>query len=499
MVLSIPSGVIYDGTLLKTPSAFPASTLPVLLSSAGKFSTPATVADFRSTIGLAGLSTDANGVASLNGSAAAYRAYGPTGVPYASLLHDGTNASLTASAGSVKLVPAAGGNGVIINDGILRSPASFQVQTTGGSQFFSVSSGGRLNCTDSAVGTTIYGLHPLTGGGAELNNGTNGNRAALYTGTHRVYDQSLNTAYLALSHDGTNANISTTSGSLNVGTNSRNTVLSGLWTVFTSNGAFQTAGQYPIVWSGQSVGLYPRSAGAIEINNGTAGTLRDIYFRSGFGQAQASTDVAVCAQAHASQGSTSPILKVITSAGGDLFRVLADRTVVDSGLLDLASPYNGAGATDRHTILAGYSAMYFKYAGTQCLTLAPGSMILSGGTTNNTIQCGDRGSTLTLNVIDHFGNANTVGADLKYCAGRGTGTANGGSHVWQIAPSVGVSGTTFGTLTDAMRLDSNGVLFLMNSPTVPSSNPTGGGYLFVESGALKYRGSSGTVTTIAAA
>ena len=33
--------------------------------------------------------------------------------------------------------------------------------------------------------------------------------------------------------------------------------------------------------------------------------------------------------------------------------------------------------------------------------------------------------------------------------------------------------------------------------TAPSSNPTGGGYLYVEAGALKYRGSSGTVTTIA--
>jgi hypothetical protein len=32
---------------------------------------------------------------------------------------------------------------------------------------------------------------------------------------------------------------------------------------------------------------------------------------------------------------------------------------------------------------------------------------------------------------------------------------------------------------------------------VPTTNTTGGGLLYVESGALKYRGSSGTVTTIA--
>jgi hypothetical protein len=41
------------------------------------------------------------------------------------------------------------------------------------------------------------------------------------------------------------------------------------------------------------------------------------------------------------------------------------------------------------------------------------------------------------------------------------------------------------------------VVFIGNATTVPTSNPTGGGILYVESGALKFRGSSGTVTTIA--
>jgi hypothetical protein len=44
-----------------------------------------------------------------------------------------------------------------------------------------------------------------------------------------------------------------------------------------------------------------------------------------------------------------------------------------------------------------------------------------------------------------------------------------------------------------------GVQFIGNAATVPTSNPTGGGILYVEAGALKYRGSSGTVTTIAPA
>jgi hypothetical protein len=38
-----------------------------------------------------------------------------------------------------------------------------------------------------------------------------------------------------------------------------------------------------------------------------------------------------------------------------------------------------------------------------------------------------------------------------------------------------------------------------NASAAPSDTPSGGGYLFVENGVLKYKGSSGTVTTIAAA
>jgi hypothetical protein len=48
-------------------------------------------------------------------------------------------------------------------------------------------------------------------------------------------------------------------------------------------------------------------------------------------------------------------------------------------------------------------------------------------------------------------------------------------------------------------LNGDRVLGLPNSPTVPTTNPAGGGILYAEGGALKWRGSSGTVTTIAAA
>jgi hypothetical protein len=54
----------------------------------------------------------------------------------------------------------------------------------------------------------------------------------------------------------------------------------------------------------------------------------------------------------------------------------------------------------------------------------------------------------------------------------------------------------FATIGTKFTIRSDAVLLLANA-TAPASNPTGGGYLYVESGALKYRGSSGTITTIA--
>jgi len=54
----------------------------------------------------------------------------------------------------------------------------------------------------------------------------------------------------------------------------------------------------------------------------------------------------------------------------------------------------------------------------------------------------------------------------------------------------------FGLRTTAQFGSGVGVVGIANATTVPSTNPTGGGVLYVEAGALKYRGSSGTVTVL---
>lgn len=51
---------------------------------------------------------------------------------------------------------------------------------------------------------------------------------------------------------------------------------------------------------------------------------------------------------------------------------------------------------------------------------------------------------------------------------------------------------------DRFNIGLDSVAFIANG-TAPTSNPVDGGFLFVESGALKFRGGAGTVTTIATA
>lgn len=85
-----------------------------------------------------------------------------------------------------------------------------------------------------------------------------------------------------------------------------------------------------------------------------------------------------------------------------------------------------------------------------------------------------------------------------------------GEHQWYVAGS-GTAGNVISFGSAKMTLDSSGNLLVgmtsaatssaktlhLANATIPTANPSGGGVLYVESGALKYRGSSGTVTTIA--
>ncbi len=77
-----------------------------------------------------------------------------------------------------------------------------------------------------------------------------------------------------------------------------------------------------------------------------------------------------------------------------------------------------------------------------------------------------------LDIIDRTGGASRLELDTN-----GNFNFNGGSGI---------------TMGGGVR-----ILYIANRTTAPTSNPTTGGFLYCESGALKYRGSGGTTTTIA--
>ncbi len=118
----------------------------------------------------------------------------------------------------------------------------------------------------------------------------------------------------------------------------------------------------------------------------------------------------------------------------------------------------------------------------------------------------------------------STGGILRFYVGNAGiwSAATNGAQLDYTAPSATVPGFTFNGDTDTgigraaadmLSLIAGGIegarieegnsgttgthIFVPNLTTAPSSNPTGGGYIYCEAGALKYRGSSGTTTTIA--
>jgi hypothetical protein len=110
-------------------------------------------------------------------------------------------------------------------------------------------------------------------------------------------------------------------------------------------------------------------------------------------------------------------------------------------------------------------------------------------------------------IYSYFNCTNEVDADFQVSV---TGSASTDKRV-SIGPSTGTSMTFVTSGTERARFDTAGNLLVgmtatatssaktlhLANATVPTANPTGGGVLYVEAGALKYRGSSGTITTIA--
>lgn len=105
----------------------------------------------------------------------------------------------------------------------------------------------------------------------------------------------------------------------------------------------------------------------------------------------------------------------------------------------------------------------------------------------------------------HTGGSGSPGTAGRFSNGYATASGAGNYEIFGVyanafaelllsivdSGNLGIRMTSFGA--------GAGVIGIANAAAAPSSNPSGGGVLFVAAGALKWRGSSGTVTTIAPA
>jgi len=142
-------------------------------------------------------------------------------------------------------------------------------------------------------------------------------------------------------------------------------------------------------------------------------------------------------------------------------------------------------------------------------TATPQSVTIGNGTTGRIFYSGSgvlsvttQGSGMSIATSDR--TTNGVSGNVSISSGGGGIAANGSSgHI--LIQAGGKTGTgTEGNLSihsasvPSFQAMEKGI-YIANAVTLPTGNPTGGGFLYVNAGALTYRGSSGTITVIAPA
>lgn len=156
-----------------------------------------------------------------------------------------------------------------------------------------------------------------------------------------------------------------------------------------------------------------------------------------------------------------------------------------SGTLTATSNITLTGSTNTNTVLS--------------TALTTGTLTVGGPAQTGLIIIGQSTATHTFNIdsgATASGNTKTITLGTAGVSGSTTlinlgSSVSGATSTITLSGNTGFNGGSFGGAV--------GAVYIANATTTPTSNPTGGGVLYVESGALKYRGSSGTVTTIAAA
>lgn len=119
----------------------------------------------------------------------------------------------------------------------------------------------------------------------------------------------------------------------------------------------------------------------------------------------------------------------------------------------------------------------------------------SGSSSNRQFQIGHIASAVNYLQVTGAATGNavtisTTGSD----ANRSITATAGGAGAINLGNATNGTVAALGTFASAEK-----AIYILNTTTAPTANPATGGYLYCEGGALKYRGSSGTITTIAAA
>jgi hypothetical protein len=157
-----------------------------------------------------------------------------------------------------------------------------------------------------------------------------------------------------------------------------------------------------------------------------------------------------------------------------------------------------------------------------------GHMVLAPMTTGGTTNCFIYGTIAAVHLYDPGLGSNAkdwalanVGGAFGVFAGKDDNSGSTQAYAisrsgYNVTTHTWYTSTTPGTTIPGLSLDSlcnlnilnggsasagggAGVVCLANATTAPTGTPSGGGILYVSGGALKYKGSSGTVTTLAPA
>ncbi|MFY7883676.1 MAG: hypothetical protein ACOVOV_02390, partial [Dolichospermum sp.] len=150
-------------------------------------------------------------------------------------------------------------------------------------------------------------------------------------------------------------------------------------------------------------------------------------------------------------------------------------------IMGIRSGANNSGALTFWTWNAGTAG--------ERMRITSGGAITTGGLTDGYLTATNRGN------ITIYGSTDSI---LSLRSG-----ASGAGYFYHTGTHLEIYNTNSGYIkfatenAEVLRLTKEAWLYIQNRTAAPAANPVTGGYLYCESGALKYRGSSGTVTTIA--